>query len=62
MYNADNDYFNHSAAKLTLGEKQLKDTTQYTTNSIKTESGINLTITIKAQLNRHWYWYTYLFG
>lgn len=48
MYNADNDYFNHSAAKLTLGEKQLKDTTQYTTNSIKTESGINLTITIKS--------------
>ncbi|GEM_PF-3504103 len=48
MFDADHDFFSHSAAKLTIGEKQLKDTIQYTTNSIKTERGINLTITVKS--------------
>lgn len=48
MYDTDNDFFNHSTAKLVLGGKQLKDTLQYTTNSVRTENGINVTITIKS--------------
>lgn len=48
MYDADNDFFNHSAVKLTLNGKQLKDTVQYITSSVKTENGINVTITIKS--------------
>lgn len=48
MYDADKDYFSHSAVKLTLGEKQLRDTTQYTTYCTKTESGININITVKS--------------
>lgn len=48
MYDSDKDFFNHSTAKLMLGGKQLKDTLEYTTNSVKTENGINVTITIKS--------------
>lgn len=47
MYDTDKEYFNRSVAKLLLGGKPLKDT-QYTTNSIKTDNGINVTITIKS--------------
>ena len=43
--------FNHSAAKLLLDGKQLKDTLEYTTNSVKSENGINVTITIKSPAN-----------
>lgn len=48
LYDADKEYFNHSAAKLTFGENQLKDTIQYSIISKKTENGINVTITIKS--------------
>lgn len=48
MYDSDNQFFNHSAAKLLLDGKQLKDTLEYTTNSLKSENGINVTITIKS--------------
>lgn len=48
LYDADKEYFNHSAVKLTLGEKELKDTIQYSTISQKTENGINVAITVKS--------------
>lgn len=48
LYDADKEYFNHSAAKLTLGEKVLRDTIQYSTISQKTENGINIAITVKS--------------
>lgn len=48
LYDTDKEYFNHSAAKLTLGEKVLRDTIQYSTISQKTENGINIAITIKS--------------
>lgn len=51
LYDSDKDFFNHSAAKLLLDGKQLKDTLEYTTNSVKSENGINVTITIKSPAN-----------